>query len=270
MEPCCRGQPHCAGDPGNRCPFRICPPPADHYCRGVEEELQARVTLKLADGKRGPFGVPRWDVMSVGRTQGYALHIPNRWVPNKLCRFLPYDLGWVVQVGPRARMRVDDGGQVGSHVFDRGAVVALQQGRALLSFPELDDHCALGVVIGADAAAGLEELHDTFIDEHPRSPTAYAARAVVMTPKQRQVVATTFAYLLLGTKKPVNITASAAAALGQNEQAIKSALGKVRAKVNAERWGPDLESYEQLGHYLIHLTRNVTWDDLPEDLRRQG
>ena len=123
------------------------------------DDLQGRVTLKYRDTVRGPWQIPRWEVLSVGRTHGYGLHLPNSWVPSKLCRFLPWEQGWVVQVGPRPRMRVQDP-YVGDHTFDRAALVALQEGECLLSFPELDDFVQLGVVIGPDAAGGLPLAED--------------------------------------------------------------------------------------------------------------
>jgi hypothetical protein len=230
------------------------------------EELEARVTLKFKDGTQGPWHLPRWEMLSVGRTHGYGLHLPNSWVPSKLCRFLPWDQGWVVQVGPRARMRVQDE-YVGDHVFERRAMVAIQEGEMLLSFPELDDYCQLGLVIGLGAGDSLPMLHDSDILERPGGGTRYAGAAVAITPAQRTIVATTFAYLLKGEPKPVNITATAATECGKSEQVIKNNLGKVRDKVNRERWGPKLKSYEDLGHYLIHLTRTISWEDLPEHLR---
>ena len=228
-------------------------------------ELEARVTLKFKDGTQGPWQLPRWEMLSVGRTHGYGLHLPNSWVPSKLCRFLPWDQGWVVQVGPRARMRVQDE-YVGDHVFERRAMVALQEGKMLLSFPELDDYCQLGLVIGLGTGVSLPVLHDSEVLERP-SGTRYAGAAVALTPAQRTIVATTFAYLLKGEPKPVNITATAATECGKSEQVIKNNLGKVREKVNRERWGPKLKSYEDLGHYLIHLTRTISWADLPGHLR---
>ena len=230
------------------------------------EELEARVTLKFKDGTQGPWRLPRWEPLSVGRTLGYGLHLPNSWVPSKLCRFLPWDQGWVVQVGPRARMRVQDE-YVGDHVFERRAMVALQEGEMLVSFPELDDYCQLGLVIGLGAGLSLPVLHDGDIVERRGGGTRYAGAAVAMTPVQRMIIATTFAYLLKGEPKPANIVATAAPLCEKSEQIVKKNLGKVRDKVNAERWGPKLKSYEDLGQYLIHLTRTISWEDLPEHLR---
>lgn len=146
-------------------------------------------------------------------------------------------------------------------------MVALQEGKTLLSFPELDDYCQLGVVIAPVAGGALPTLHDEGIEERERVGTAYAAANVVMTPLQRSIVAITFAYLIKGEPKPANLTETAAARSRRSEQAVKNALGKVRDKVNLERWGPKLETYEQLGHYLVHLTRTISWADLPEHLQ---
>lgn len=234
----------------------------------VYEELEGRVSLKIADGKpQGPFALPRWGVLSAGRTAGYGLHLPPRWVPNKLCRFVPFEHGWVVQVGPSPRMRVEDR-YIGDHVFARRSMVALQEGKTRLSFPELDDFCELAVVIGPGAAQDFPEPRESVVEDQSRIGTEYAARRVVLTVKQRQIVATTFEHLIKGEPKPSNLAAAASAKLpGTSEQAVKNALGKVRDKVNLERWGPAIEGYDALGHYLVLLTRNVTWEDLPDYLR---
>ena len=231
------------------------------------DDLQGRVILKYKDTVRGPWQIPRWEVLSVGRTHGYGLHLPSSWVPSKLCRFLPWEQGWVVQVGPRPRMRVQDP-YVGDHTFDRAALVALQEGECLLSFPELDDFVQLGVVIGPDAGAGLPLAEDDeLVRDEFRSRTRYAVGNLNLTPNQRVVVAAAFAYLIKGESKSANVAAAAAAFTGKGEAAVVKTLIKVRDRVNAEKWGPKLESYEQLGHYLVHLTRSIGWADLPEQLQ---
>lgn len=232
----------------------------------MNQEVEGRLSLKVGDAKvTGPFALPAWSTLSMGRTEGYGLHLPNRWVPNKVCRFLPYELGWVVQVGPSPRMRVRGTG-AGDHTFTRRSVVALQEGKTLLSFPEIDDRLDVVVVIGPGVATGLPQVHDEIIEDSPRQRTEYAARRITLTPQQRKVVASTFAYLLKNEPKPMNLAQSSAERLGVSTQSVKNALEKVRVKVNLERWGPDLESWEQVGHYLVQLTRNITWEDLPEDL----
>ena len=80
-------------------------------------------------------------------------------------------------------------------------------------------------------------------------------------------MATTFTYLLKGEPKPVNLTVAAAEKNGKSPQVVKNKLGEVMKKVNLERWGPKFTSYEDLGHYLVHLTRTIGWEDLPEHLR---
>lgn len=223
------------------------------------------MALCVGEKKSGPFGLSQ-RVVSVGRTAGYGLHIPNSWVPRRLCRFLPFERGWVVQIGPRARMRVEDA-YVGSHVFNPRAMVALQAGDTRLTFPELDDHCWLGVKIGPGMSSGLPLIGDTVVEDEPITGTAYGAQSLVMTPKQRTVVATVFEYLIKGEPKPGNLTTAAAQKLGMSNQAVKNVLGTVRDKINLERWGPAITDYEAIGHYLVVQCRNVNWNDLPEALR---
>lgn len=233
----------------------------------MDGDVEARISVRVADRKPGWVALPRWETVSAGRTHGYALYLRNSWVPAKLCRFLPYDRGWVVQVGPRPRMRVQDR-YVGDHAFARRSIVALQEGKTLLSFPDLDDWVQVGVVIGPGAAAGLAPVRDTVIEDERGAATAYAVGRLTLTAKQRQTVAATCAHLLTRAPKATNLTATAAPHLGTSEQVVKNTLGKVRDKINGERWGPKLTSYEQVGHYLIELTRTVTWEDLPPALRR--
>ena len=46
-------------------------------------------------------------------------------------------------------------------------------------------------------------------------------------------------------------------------------MASTRKKVNNERW-LNLQTTDQLGHYLVRLTRNVTWEDLPVPFRGEG
>jgi hypothetical protein len=163
-------------------------------------------------------------------------------------------------------MRVHDK-YVGDHIFASRAMVALQEGPTLVSFPDLDDFCQLGVVIGPGAGAGLPGLQDDIIEEQSRVGTRFAAGRVVLTPVQRKIVATAFAYLIKGQPRPANIVATAAPLCGKSEQIVKKHLSSVMKKVNLERWGPKFDSYEDVGYYLIHLSRTIGWEDLPEHLR---
>lgn len=230
------------------------------------DELRAHLLLTVADQKVGPFQLPRWERVSMGRTAGYGLHVPRSWVPSKLCRFIPWDEGWMVQVGPRTRMRVQDM-YVGDHVFDRRSMVVLQPGNAVLSFPELDDWCQARVRIEVTDKVA-PEVHDERVEDEPALRTRYAAGGLDVTETQREAVAATFAYLVTGTDKPTNLVKAAAEVLGRSPQGVTNSLNQVRSAINKERWGPKLESFEQLGHYLVHLTRSLTWEDLPDQLRR--
>lgn len=97
--------------------------------------------------------------------------------------------------------------------------------------------------------------------------TAYAVEGVVLTPKQKQYVAVAFQHLFTHEPAPVNFAATAAPHLGVQPQVVMNTLGKIRDRINKERWGPKLESHELVAHYLIKLTRTVTETDLPPSLR---
>ncbi|TIC84432.1 hypothetical protein [Nocardioides sp. GY 10127] len=213
--------------------------------------FQGRVQVRVGTYKPGPWvALPEHGRLSAGRTPGYALHLPSSWIPQKLCRFLPYELGWVVQVGPSPRMNVRYS-SMSQQLYPRRAAVALQRGTSVLTFPELDDFLSIAVVIGPDAAVGAEQRWDQ-VDESdlPRVGTRYAVVAAELTDKQRLVVETTYRHLVTREPTPANITAAAAQNLGTSEQSVKNQLNAVMKKINKERWGPALQTWEQLGSYL--------------------
>lgn len=231
----------------------------------MEPMYDGRVSLKVKDTVKGTWALPRWDNVSVGRLPSAGLHIPNSWVPTRLCRFIPYERGWLLQLG-RARGRVENK-YVGDHVFAARSIVALQAGRTRVTFPELDDLCQLGVVIGEGQAAGLPEVLDSPDEEGEEFRTRYAARRLTLPDSQRQVIAVTFLHLLARQPTPSNLALAAAKRLGKSEQAVKNAIVSVRDKVNGERW-LHLKTTDQLGHYLVQLSGEITLDDLPPDIRR--
>src|SRR5690606_21296643 len=144
--------------------------------------------------------------------------------------------------------------------------IALQPGRALLTFPELDDHLYLKVVIGAGEAEGLPVLQDSPGPREEGLRTSYAVSHVDIPDSHRQVLAVTYLHLLTRQPKPDNVALAAAQRLGKSEQAVKNVLTKTRDRVNRERW-LDLRDADHLGHYLVRLTRTVSLADLPPDLR---
>ncbi|WP_299926126.1 hypothetical protein [uncultured Nocardioides sp.] len=226
------------------------------------------MTLKVADTVRGTWALPKWENVSVGRLPAAGLRIEDSWVPARLCRFMPYELGWLVQVG-RARVEVQNK-YLGRVVFPARSVVALQPGRSRLLFPELDDYCMLGVVIGAGEAEGLPVLEDgDDLGVEPRRRTAYAVDRIEMPDSHRAILAVAFQHLMVRAESPGNIALAAAQRLGKSEQAVKNVMASTRKKVNNERW-LNLQTTDQLGHYLVRLTRNVTWEDVPVPLRDEG
>lgn len=235
----------------------------------MEPIFDGRLTLKITDTVRGTWALPKWENVSVGRLPAAGLVLPESWVPTRLCRFMPYELGWLVQVG-RARVEVRNK-YLGKVIFPARSVVALQPGRTGLHFPELDDFCALGVVIGAGQAEGLQVLQDgADLEVEPRRRTQYAVDRIEMPDSHRMILAVAFRHLMVREQAPpANVALAAAQRLGKSEQAVKNVMVSVRKKVNAERW-LNLQTTDQLGHYLVRLTRNVAWDDLPPQLRDEG
>jgi len=230
----------------------------------MEPLYEGRVGLKVAESVLGQWALPGWEHVSVGRLSGAGLHIPNSWVPARLCRFLPYEMGWLVQLG-RARGRVVNK-YLDDMTFGARTIVALQPGRTLLSFPELDDDVRIAVTIGADQAQGLPVAQDQLGDEDEARHTSYAASRVDIPDTQRRVLAVAFLHLMARRQAPTNVAATAASRLGTSEQSVKNILNKVRDRINEERW-LNLATSEQLGHYLVNLSRNLTWADLPPEVR---
>lgn len=232
----------------------------------MEQLFEGRVRLRVKDyTPQGPWALPVDEPVSVGRLASAGLHIPNSWVPSRLCRFMPYDRGWVVQLGrPRATVANK---YIGQHTFGSRAMVALQPGRSLIHFPELDDGLLLAVTIGAGEAEGLDVLRDGERRVESEMRTRYAAARVEISDAHREVLAVTYRYLLTRGAKPDNVALAAGQVLGMSEQAVKNVLTKTRQKVNLERW-LDLRDADHLGHYLCRLTRTISYDDLPEALRQ--
>lgn len=222
------------------------------------------VALKVGDSVVGSWALPSWDHVSVGRLPRSGIHIANSWVPSRLCRFLPWEQGWLVQLG-RARAVVRSK-YLDDVTFRRRSIVALQPGRSRISFPELDDHLQLLVVIGAGQGEGLPVAEDQRDLAEETGRTAYAAAHVDLTELQRRTVAVTFRHLMVREPTPANLAATAAARLGTTSANVTMTLQAVRSKVNKERW-LNLEKNDQLGHYLVQLTRTITWDDLPPELQ---
>ncbi|WP_162599960.1 hypothetical protein [Nocardioides solisilvae] len=228
-----------------------------------ERLFGGRVSLKVGDTVRGQWALPSWEPVSAGRLPYAGLHVPESWVPSRLCRFIPYDRGWVVQLGrPRATVASR---YIGQHTFGSRAMVALQPGRALMTFPELDDHLYLQVVIGAGEGEGLQVLQDQpeVRGEEPR--TAYAVGLVDIPEAHRRILAVAYLHLLTRQAKPKNVALTAGQRLGKSEQAVKNVLTKTRDHVNRERW-LDLRDTDHLGHYLVRLTRTITLADLPPEV----
>ena len=224
-----------------------------------------RIGLKVADTVRGAWALPAYEHVSVGRLPGAGIHVPDSWVPSRLCRFLPYEQGWLVQLG-RARATVRSK-YLDDVTFRARTIVALQPGQSLLAFPELDDYLRIAVVIGAGQGEGLTVASDTRDERESHDfRTVYRGAGADFTLKQRQVLAVTFHHLMTEQPAPANLAAAAAAKLGTTEANVKMTLGAVRKKVNEERW-MNLERNDQLGYYLVHLSRAITPADLPPQLQ---
>lgn len=225
-------------------------------------DLHCRITLRIADTTRGPWGLPSVDEVWAGRGAGSGLWIPEEWVPRALCRLLPTAHGWLLQNGSRARVRVQNP-YVGDTHFAPKALVALQEGKTLASWPDLDDICQLGAEIGEGVAEGLERLENGRPPRDVDARTDYAVHSLSVTPEHRVMLAVLFAHLIRGGPKPANLAQAAGKRLGRSEQAIKNQANDLRHRLNEQRW-LNLRDTDQMGHYLVVTTRTISWADLPE------
>ncbi|WP_166139841.1 hypothetical protein [Nocardioides ochotonae] len=230
----------------------------------MEPLYDGRVSLKIDQTIRGTWALPKHEMVGVGRLDEMGIHVPNSWAPSRLCRFIPYEMGWLVQLG-RAQGRIDNK-YLGAMVFPRRSVIALQAGRTLLSFPELDKQVRLVVVIGAGASDGHSVAQDGAAHVGAVRRTSYAVDRVELSPKQRRYAAVAFEHLLKRTAVPKNIVAVAAEKLGDSPGNVNMTLARIRNEVNKERW-LNLETTDHLGTYLVLLSRNITWEDLPPELQ---
>lgn len=240
----------------------------------MEPLYDARLSLSVETDDRGTWALPKDANVGMGRLPGLGLAIEEDWVPSRLCRFMPYELGWLVQLG-RARGRISNK-YLGDVVFNGRTVVALQPGRTRMSFPELDDIVNVLVVIGAGEGTGLPVARDAHdLSTRDRSGTVFVGAELSFTPGQREVLAVAFEHLMHEESRvatpahglargsaPTNIAAHAASRLGKSEQAVKNVITKTRDKLNRERW-LNLQTTEQLGQYLVRLTGIITPADLP-------
>lgn len=228
----------------------------------MRTDLQCRVELAIEDVLEGPWSLPQDEVVTVGRASGTGLRTRYAWVPLRLCRLMPMEHGWLLQNGSRARVLVQNQ-FVAPTSFSPHALIALQAGVAVASWPDLDDMLRLDLSIGPGVADGLPCLQDGVPSSRSTSGTAYAVHEVTLTAYQRRKLAAMFRHLILGGPKPLNLAKAAAAELGIADSAVLMTAQQVRNKINQWKW-QKLEDNEALGHYLVTLTRTLTAADLPE------
>jgi hypothetical protein len=92
---------------------------------------------------------------------------------------------------------------------------------------------------------------------------------IEMPDSHRTILAVAFQHLMIRSEPPGNVALAAAQRLGKSERAVKNVMASARKKINNERW-LNLQTTDQLGHYLVRLTRNVTWEDVPVPFRDAG
>lgn len=226
---------------------------------------RAEVSVTVGGTTLGPFALPRHSPAGVGRAPGCAIRLEPDWAPRRLATFAPVDDGWLLRNGERTRLTAASR-TLRHGVFERGAVVFLQAGRWSLAW-DLDGACTAEVRITSVPREASEQL-PWALDDTARDDgagvivrTAVAGARMPLSPRTRHRLAVLFAHELDGTTPPENLCRAAGRRLDLAEAQVKRTALRVRDRLNARREHP-LQSLEELGYYLVHVSGAIGPDDL--------
>lgn len=231
-----------------------------------DKVLAGIVSLRIGEQPARAGRLPRKSNLTVGRGRAKGLEIREPWVPRELARFEPVESGWILVNGRRARLRVR-GMWIASPegaLFEPAAPILLTAGLWTLSWDELDVVCELAIDIHPERAGDRKTpyLIDTQVEPRQRAiGTDFRVGAVRPSAHQRHQLAVLFEHLITDEPPPTNLSATAASRLGLTESQVKNFANKYRQRINRVR-GQDLATLEQLGVYLVRVTRTLTDRDL--------
>jgi hypothetical protein len=201
----------------------------------------------------------------MGRSPGCAIELTPLWTPRRLASLAPVDGGWLLTNGDRTRVTAVSR-SVRNGVFERGAKVFLQPGQWSLSW-ELDGPCTASVRITSVPTDAPERLPYALNDHRggpttrPARLTAIAGAEMALSPLTRHRLAVLFSHEFEDAAPPDNVCKAAAQRLGVTQAQVKRTALRVRDRLNTRREIP-LESLEQLGYYLVHVSGALSPDDL--------
>ena len=230
-----------------------------------DRRLRAEITVTAGADVLGPFALPLHSVADIGRSPGCAIQMTPPWAPRRLASLAPVDGGWLLTNGDRTRVTAVSR-SVRNGVFERGAKVFLQPGHWRLSW-ELDGPCVANIRITSAPTDAPEHLPYALNDLQAEPAvrrarmTAIAGSEMALSPMTRHRLAVLFSHEFDDAAPPDNVCKAAAQRLGVTEAQVKRTALRVRDRLNARRELP-LESLEQLGYYLVHVSGALSPDDL--------
>ena len=247
--------------------------------RSVASRPHAVVRVKVGLRVVGIWRLPREQV-TIGRASGAGVHLPSERAPRILARIVPYSAtpnllvqaegprqGWLLINGERTRARAAN--RRATVEAEPSGVVALQEGTTRITWPELDEAVTLTIVVGARAAdPALPVARDRTPDEggFEMLGTVMALERNDVQPGLRHTMAVLFRHLLKKTPKPVNVYKTAAQELGTTQAAVKRSAERLMGRINQHRFGgATIDTFDQLGHYLVTTAALITTDDLQGD-----
>lgn len=232
------------------------------------EPSSALVGLVVVRGAGAPLvqrRLPRRAPASVGRRERFAFELQPEWVPRGLGTFTPVEDGWLFTNLSRSWMRVEsDFILTGSATFRRDAMTMLQRGDYRISWEGLDRPLGVSVTV---RTRRLEDQRvpyavDSALDAHAEGSGSYlGVTDAPMSAALRHRLAVHFRHLLENEPEPRNLLQRRAEELGMPEQQLETLVHRYRRRLNVVH-GLDLQTFEELGEYLVLKSEELTGRDL--------
>lgn len=210
--------------------------------------------------------LPRKSPVSLGSRERHGLLLLSEWVPKDVATFTPIDEGWVVENGPRSRMRMEsEWVETGSVTLLPHGLAVVQRGETRLTWNGLDKPLSLSVSVRTRRLddARIPFVVDSTIDGQPVPETGsyLGLQDTPMSAALRYQMAVLFRHLIEGEAPPLHLLKKRSEQLGISEADLDGVAQRYRRRLNALR-GVNLDSIEELGEYLVRTTGELTHADL--------
>lgn len=200
--------------------------------------------------------------VTVGRRERHGFELTQEWVPLDLARLTPVADGWLVTNGARTPMSVvNDWISAGSATFKPHATVMLQRGEHRISWPGLRFPLALSVSVRPRRLDDRRTPYAVDATVDLGRPARSAGPHPAMDDAVRYRLAVLYRHLLAEEPAPLRLLRRGAEQLGITEEELDETARRHRRRLNAAR-GTDLQSLEELGHYLVTRHGELTAADL--------